>query len=178
MRPMVRCGPDKKLEELANQFLGKGNGRRGAARDAEKMSYESGFVSVDELHFYDPTNDWDTQDSVFAVVVDPGDIAYVAPTICSGVDDGNDVVRNPKLLERRALMRHVEDDDDWGPAEEEIPPLGVNDGDRKVCAKCKKSKGLMFFSPDARNVDGLHSWCKECRKEFTSQKRNNARSEH
>jgi hypothetical protein len=168
--PPVKSGVDRDLERLANKLLAEsvGKNERGIARDAEKMAYERGFLSVEELTVYDPANDWHTSDSVFSITVNPGDIDGVEPTIC---DDGNVRARNPAAQERLALKRHVEDSDRWGGTAEDIPLLGVNDGPRKVCAKCKRPKGLSLFSPDARNSDGLHSWCKECRKAFTSHKR-------
>ena len=173
----IKYGRDRDLEELADEFLNKGvrDNKRSPARDAEKMAYECGFISLEELRYYDPTNDWDTHDSAFTVFVEPSDLEFIDPSICDG-DDGNVRVRNSRLQERHALMRHVGDDDDWGPVGEEIPLLGVNEGPRKTCAKCKKPKGFMLFSPKADTKDGLHPWCKECRKEIVSQKRNNARS--
>lgn len=162
-------------QESADKILSASVGRnkRGIDRDIEKMSYECGLVSADELRHYDPSNDWDTQDSVFEVAIEPGDMDGIVSAMCS--DDGNVRAANPRMTKRQSLMRHIGDSDGGGPVREDIPMLGVNDGPRKVCAKCKRSKGHPFFSPDARNKDGLHSWCKECRKGFTSQKRKAAK---
>jgi len=33
----------------------------------------------------------------------------------------------------------------------------------KYCSKCRQDKRRSEFSPDERNIDGLHSFCKECR---------------
>jgi hypothetical protein len=62
-------------------------------------------------------------------------------------------------------MRHLDDVDNWGSSEEDIPLLGVNEGPRKVCSNCKKSKGLQYFSAHGRNADGLQSQCKQCRRD-------------
>lgn len=163
----VKYGKDDKLERLANKLLNAsvGDNKRGIERDIEKVSYEAGYITRDELQHYDPDNDWDAQDSVFAVAVDPSDLSTIEPTICVDFPDGNVRARNPKMQERRALTRQIGDEDGWGTTFEEIPLLGVNDGPRKICAKCKKTKGLHLFSSDKRNADGLHSWCKECRRE-------------
>lgn len=157
----VKYGTDKELEELANQLLaeGVGDNHRSIARDIEKMSHGSG-----PSEHYDPTNDWDTQDSVFTIYTQPNDLEFIEPSICDG-HDGNVRARNPALQQRKDLMRHVGEDDDWGPTREKIPLLGINEGPRKTCTKCKKSKGFMLFSPDTRNRDDLRSWCKQCEKE-------------
>ncbi|MDV3129098.1 hypothetical protein M1247_29625 [Mycobacterium sp. 21AC1] len=63
----------------------------------------------------------------------------------------------------RSLMRHIDDEDDYGDTFEYIPPLGDNKGPRKICSKCERSKGLQYFSPKADAKDGLHPWCKQCR---------------
>ncbi|MBB3752493.1 hypothetical protein FHT44_005005 [Mycolicibacterium sp. BK634] len=162
----VKYGKDEELERLANELLNGsvGENKRCVDRDIEKVSYELGLVSDDDLHHYDPNNDWDAQDSVFAVSVDPGDLSGIEPTICADVPDGNVRARNPKLHERRALTRHTGDDEAWGSTFEEIPLLGVNEGPRKVCTRCKQSRGLSLFSRDKRNVDGLRSWCRSCEK--------------
>lgn len=34
----------------------------------------------------------------------------------------------------------------------------------KICAYCKKEKDLSQFNKNLRNLDGLHSYCKECNK--------------
>lgn len=163
----VKYGKDDELEHLANKLLNGSVGvnKRGIDRDIEKVSYESGHIARDELEYYDPDNDWDSQDSVFAVTIDPSDLSGIEPTICADVPDGNVRARNPKLQERRALTRHTGDEDGWGTTFEEIPLLGVNEGPRKKCSKCRQSKGLSLFSPDTRNADGLRSWCKVCEKE-------------
>lgn len=160
----VKYGKDEDLERAADELLREGVGRnkRSVARDVEKLSYESGFISRDELRVYDPTNDWDTQDSAFAVLVDPASIENVDPTICADTPDGNVRASNPRALERKALMRHVGDEDNWGSSRENIPLLGDN-GDRKSCPKCGKSKSLDYFSPDRRGRYGRDNWCKACR---------------
>lgn len=33
----------------------------------------------------------------------------------------------------------------------------------KMCGKCCQWKNRVAFSPDKRNADGLHSYCKHCR---------------
>lgn len=127
------------------------------------MGYESGLIPAEDLQHYDPTNDWDTQDSAFSLTVAPSDIAYLSPSICSQVDDGNSRARNQRATERQSLMRHVGDIEDWGSTwEEESPPLGINKGPRKTCTKCKRAKGLQYFYANPRSKDGMHSWCKEC----------------
>lgn len=169
----LKFGYDKKLEKDADAWLKKGvrDNDRGIARDVEKMSFEHGFIAERDLRHYDPTDDWSTSDSVFALPLSPGDADIIEQTICADVDDGNTRARNPAMLERQALRRHTGDADGWGSDyEAEIPALGDN-GDRKRCTKCGRNKTLDQFSPDSRNRDQLHSWCKECRKELTSQKR-------
>ncbi len=37
-------------------------------------------------------------------------------------------------------------------------------GDRKICTKCKQSVLRHNFVKDKRADDGLHSWCKDCKK--------------
>jgi hypothetical protein len=172
----VKYGVDKKLEEEANRLLAEdaGENRRSVSRDVEKMRYEAGLISSEELHYYDPDNDWGTHDSAFTIYTEPSGLELIDPSICDG-NDGNVRDRSrvdPKLPvgvwgrageeERRGLSRHVQDDDNWGSTREENPLLGVNEGPRKVCTQCRKEKGLQFFSPDARNRDGLRSWCKGC----------------
>lgn len=158
----VKYGRDEGLEALADNLLNASvrDNARGIQRDIEKMSYEHGFITEDHLKHYDPANDWETLDSAFAIVIAPSDIEFI----------------EPGYSERRALVRHVGDGDDWGSSQEDIPLLGINDGPRKVCIRCKKPKGFMCFSPKDDAKDGLHPWCKECRKEFVSQQRNNSRS--
>ena len=34
---------------------------------------------------------------------------------------------------------------------------------KKLCSKCKQEKETTEFSPNNRNKDGLHSYCKQCR---------------
>lgn len=172
----AKTGRDDKLEAEANKLLteGVGENKRSLERDVEKMLYESGQKSVDELEHYDPDNDWHAQDSAYAVLVNPADIPGIEPTICD-MDDGNARVRNPKLRERQILMRHVDDTDSWGSAREFIPLLGVNDVRPKICTRCKLAKRTEYFSPDPRKRDGLQAWCKQCRKEVTSQQREKRR---
>lgn len=184
----VKYGVDKRLEEEANKFLAEGAGenRRSASRDAEKMRYEAGLISSEELHYYDPTNNWNTHDSAFVIVADPSDLKSIEPSICD-VDDGNVRAENRIRVEngetyrvppRQDLMRHVEDTDNWGSTNEEAPPLGVNKiTSGKACARCKLRKRLEYFSPDPRGKHGRDGWCKECRKGNMEQIRNNSRSE-
>lgn len=173
----IKHGRDKALEDLADQLLGKGTGsnKRSIDRDIEKRKYELGLIPLDELKHYDPSNDWDTHDSAFSIGCD--DVDDIMPTICVVRDDGNVRARNAELLERDAAMQHVDDADDWGPIAEPLPLLGANEGQRKVCTRCKQSKGLSLFSPKADAKDGLHPWCKECRKDTVSHIRRNSRSE-
>lgn len=163
----VKYGKDEKLEEEADRLLAEsvGENKRSIDRDAEKLSYPAGRITLGELRHYDPRNDWDTLDSVFTIVVDPGDIESFEPTICTDVDEGNIRARNPALRKRKDLMRHVGDDDNWGSAREEIPLLGVNEGPRKVCSRCGRPESFLLFSPDDRNRDGLRSWCMACERE-------------
>lgn len=41
----------------------------------------------------------------------------------------------------------------------------------KYCSKCRQEKARSQFSPDERNVDGLHVYCKDCRSRYTAEKR-------
>ncbi len=164
----VKYGLDKELEEEANRLLRQdiSENTRSVSRDVEKMRFEAGLISSEELQYYDPDNDWDTQDSAFAILVNPppgqqSDLDWVEAV--ADVDDGNVRARNDRAVERKKLRHIVNDGDNWGSTAEEIPLLGINEGPRKVCTKCKQSKGLTLFSPDNRNKDGLRSWCKECR---------------
>ena len=162
----VKHGRDKKLEDEANKWLAKnvGDNERSAARDAEKMSYEHGFITAEQLRYYDPTDDWTTADSVYAIPISPSDVDVIEPTICAGTDDGNVRARNTKLADRRALMRHIDDVSGWGSADESIPLLGANEGERKTCTRCGRSKGLDCFYSHPRTRDGLQSQCKPCQK--------------
>lgn len=163
----LKYGKDAKLEADANKWLAQsvGENKRSIARDVEKMAYEGGHRSLEELCHYDPVNDWATRDSAFSIAVDPGEVDWVESTICAEVDDGNIRRRHDQLLERKALMRHVGDSDSWGSdVEGDIPALGINNGDRKVCSNCGRSKGLDLFYGNSRSKDGLHSWCKSCLK--------------
>lgn len=162
----VKYGKDDELEKLADQLLNNsaGENKRSVDRDMEKMSYERGFISSEDLKFYDPTNDWDTHESPTVAPISPDDIPYVSSTICSEVNDGNIRARNPELPKRRALMRHVDDEAGWGSTGEDIPLLGANDGPRKVCTKCKQAKGLQYFYSHPRTRDRLQSQCKSCQK--------------
>lgn len=45
----------------------------------------------------------------------------------------------------------------------------------KFCSKCKQEKKRAEFSPDERNIDGLHSYCKDCRAKHTADTRANER---
>jgi hypothetical protein len=164
----VKFGRDKKLEDEANVWLAKGVGDndRSILRDAEKMSYEHGFISAEDLQHYDPIVDWKTTDSVYAIPINPADADAIESTICADVDDGNTRARNPRLLERQALMRHRTDEEGWGSiAEGPVPILGDNGGGvRKKCTKCGRLKGTDFFYAHPRTRDGLQSQCKSCQK--------------
>lgn len=164
---MIKYGVDEGLEARANEILYDqvGENSRSPHRDLEKVAYEKGFTPPEELQHYDPANDWDAQDSAYAIIASPNTISTVEPSLCSELDDGNTRSRNRKSEERRAQRRHLDDTDDWGSDHEDIPLLGVNEGPRKTCRQCKKPKGLSLFSPDARNSDGLRSWCRNCEKE-------------
>ena len=168
----ARKGRDANLEAEANAWLrqGVGKNKRSRERDFEKMGYEAGIYSVDELKHYDPTNDWDTRYSTKMVTSD--DIDYMPTTIT-----GDDNIRHEhlELVERHKLTAHTEDSDSGGRVFEELPELFDHDV-RKVCTKCNTAKGRECFSRDLRNKDGLHSWCKVCRKRLTSQSRERGRS--
>lgn len=181
----LRFGKDSKLEADADEWLARGVGenKRSKYRDIEKMSYEFGIISAEECEFYDPTNDWDTQDEVYVRAF--GNIDDAVPSLCSG-DDGNVRARSrmdPHLPpgvwgrageeERRGLSRHVDDDDDWGSGFEMVPILGgqpdldgrrQDEALRKTCTKCKRSLGRECFYKNPRAKDGFHAWCKPCLK--------------
>ncbi|AID58941.1 hypothetical protein PBI_GAIA_122 [Mycobacterium phage Gaia] len=162
-----KFGKDDNLEAKADRLLSKGVGKnkRSTQRDKEKMLHEAGLLEVDDLDAYDPTNYWSTQDAPNGeILMSPNSVVKVTPSIGSDVGDGNVRARNLKLSRRRALMHHVEDEDDWGGDREFIPLLGVNEGRRKTCTKCGRSKRVEFFSSDSRNVDGVRSWCRLCDK--------------
>lgn len=42
---------------------------------------------------------------------------------------------------------------------------------KKICHKCNKEKELSEFFKDNRYKDGLHSWCKDCRREYDKEYR-------
>lgn len=42
---------------------------------------------------------------------------------------------------------------------------------KKICHKCNKEKELSEFFKDNRYKDGLHSWCKDCRREYNKEYR-------
>ncbi|AEK09546.1 hypothetical protein LITTLEE_167 [Mycobacterium phage LittleE] len=161
----LRYGLDEALEKKAADWLSRGVGgnERSTQRTREKLLYEFGALTEDDLELYDPSNDWDTQDSAFSLMVSPRDLEALEPSICA---DDNSRARNQRMRERRALMRHVNDTDAWGPAaEDSIPPLGENEeAERKVCTKCKRLKRVEFFYAQPRNKDGYSSWCKSCQK--------------
>ncbi|QRY51777.1 hypothetical protein [Mycolicibacterium septicum] len=161
----AKTGRDDKLETEADKWLSKsvGKNKRSVERDVEKMLHESG--QAGELEHYDPDNDWDTQDAPNgAILINPADVVKVTPSICADMDDGNVRARNLNLSRRNALMRHMGDEDNWGSNREDIPLLGVYDGERKTCTKCGRTKRVEFFSPDKRNVGKVRSWCKLCEK--------------
>lgn len=143
------------------------------------MAYEAGLITSEEdLQYYDPTNNWDTLDSAYSLLTDPGDIEHVESSLCDG-DDGNVRARSrtPKMPdgvwgragaeELRRLKRQVNDHDDWGPTyDKEIPPLGINEyTDHNVCTRCNLAKRREYFPTDPRKENGLHSWCKRCQRE-------------
>lgn len=171
---VVKYGKDEKLEKWADKLLADsvGKNKRSTKRDREKMAYENELVSAADLHYYDPTNDWDTLDAPGDILVSPSDVVNFSPSICVDVDDGNIRVSNYSLARRRALMKHVDDEDGWGTDREEYPLPPSDIGERKVCAKCGRSKGLECFSPKKDAKDGKHPWCKPCRKGIVSQARN------
>ncbi len=130
---MAKHGRDQALEQLADKLLSEGVGanKRSLARDIEKMSYQSGHIPLAELQHYDPANDWDSQDEPWTLIVD--DVTTITPSLCTA-DDGNVRARSredPSLPpgvwgrageeERRKLLRHVADGDDWGSTRESIP---------------------------------------------------------
>jgi hypothetical protein len=163
----IRQGKDARLEALANELLSDSAGpnERSLDRDIEKMAYQSGRIGRDELKHYDPDNDWDTLETAYSMSHSPGDLDGITPTESYGR------ARNQGADRKALLAHHVGDSDPWGRATEHIPALGAYDRGRKTCTKCGITKGVGLFSPDARNKDGRHSWCKACRKAFTSQKR-------
>lgn len=164
----AKFGRDDKLETEADKWLSEGvrDNARSLERDIEKMSHEAGTLWLGEAEYYDPLNDWDTQDSAYAILMD--DLSGVEPTICADVDDGNSRARNRTMQERQKLMEHLDENADWGSTRESVPLLGANDGPRKVCTKCGKAKGLQYFYAQPRNKDGLSSWCKNCQKSINS----------
>ncbi|MGY4710166.1 hypothetical protein ACXDF8_11525 [Mycolicibacterium sp. CBM1] len=175
-------GKNNTLEAAANEWLAKdvGENTRSIDRDIEKVQYESGQILRDELRLYDPRNDWDTQDSAYSILIDPGDMAYVTPSLCDG-HDGNVRARDREdpntppgtwgavgIRERQKMTRHVGDEDDWGATYEDIPPLGQNTRDPtlgKRCTRCNLIKLNKYFGPEKRNSDGMRSWCKQCDRE-------------
>ncbi len=169
----VKHGRDPDLERLADKILTEGlsDNKRSIDRDIEKMMYQGGHLTMEELRVYDPGNDWDTQDSAYSILVEPAKMQYIEPSITHG--DENVRARNPRLLERQALMRHV---GEGNSPPEDIPLLGINDGRRKVCGRCQQAKGLPLFSPKNDAKDGLHPWCKKCRKDTVPQNRKTSRS--
>lgn len=180
----VKYGKDDKLEADADKLLADSAEESGRSedRDIEKMSYEAGLISVGDLKFYDPVRDWDTQDSAFAICVDPGDMVHIPSSICDG-SDGNVRREYREQVERRELMQHLDCEDDWSSPPEDIPLLGANGATGgKVCTKCQLRKRLEYFSADPRNKkDGLHSWCRSCHREYlrlTYEKRKKRRSKN
>lgn len=200
---LVKFGVDEALEADANRLLAKGakakpTGKRKQQWDIEKLLYESG-TPLDELSLYDPSNDWDTQDSAYTLPVD--NIGPISASECNGggvweedgdgnpvwvaTDDGNSRARSredPALPpgtwgrageeERRDLTGHVGDEDSWGSAGEYVPLLGANDiTGGKTCARCQLRKRLEYFSPDRRGKQGRDNWCKLCRMEQRREKR-------
>lgn len=43
----------------------------------------------------------------------------------------------------------------------------------KICTKCKQSKDVSNFNNSNKTKDGLNTWCKECKKEYDTQYREN-----
>ncbi|AYB69645.1 hypothetical protein SEA_KALAH2_158 [Mycobacterium phage Kalah2] len=162
----VKHGRDEKLEADADEWLSRGVGdnERSDERTLEKLLYDLGRLSREDLQLHNPDYDWDTQYSAFALTVSPADLVTLEPSI-GDVGDGNIRARNPRSAARRALMRHIDDEGGWGSAAaDEIPPLGLNKGDRKTCTKCKKAKGLDYFYAHPKTRDGLQSQCKACQR--------------
>ena len=160
----MKTGRDADLEKQANELL-KAHSRpqtNSLERDIEKMKYEHGFISEDELEHYDPTNDWDAIDSAYQIVTGADDLDYVDGT----ADAENIIERNAELLQRRKLMQHADDNEEPViDGAETIPPLGANTGWRKTCTCCGRSKGKGSFGRDSRNKDGHRSWCHSCERE-------------
>lgn len=62
-----------------------------------------------------------------------------------------------EIIPRKVSEQYRKEYEDWY-------YLNVEKGQYKVCGKCGEVKLTSNFSPDKRNKDGLHSYCKECRK--------------
>ncbi|QZH68316.1 hypothetical protein [Mycolicibacterium farcinogenes] len=165
----MKTGRDAKLEKEANALLKASAKPKGARedREIERAMYEAGLLTLEELKFYDPVNDWDSKHSAYTLTT--SDIDAIEPTLGAERDDGLERRRNRRREEKLPLLRHVdlESEDDWpSPPEKPAPKLGQLDkGGRKTCTSCGISKGLEFFSPYRRNADGLHSSCKTCRRQ-------------
>lgn len=180
----LRYGKDAHLEELADRLLaaGAGENRRSAARDIEKMRFESRLLPI-VLTVYDPEHDWQSHDEPWTIPV--SDIALFTPSECSG-GDGNTRALSKEdpstpdgqwgrggAEELRRARRHVDDEDSWGSTFEYIPPIGPDRSiERKVCSKCNRLKRLQHFYAQPRNRDGYSSWCKACQKKSIKHSRN------
>lgn len=158
---VVKFGRDDALEEWADELLGD-CGERSDERDREKVAYEYGLIEYDDLQYYDPDADWQTKDSGYAILVSPADMVYIEPTICTEVNDGNVRAKNLRMAERRSLMGVSSEDDSWGTAQEDVPLLGVNEGERKTCPGCGRSKGLSCFYAQPGNKDKRATLCMVC----------------
>ena len=173
----VKHGRNAKLEAEAKELLAKSvrKQKRSPARDAEKMAYEHGFITADELQHYDPNDTWTTVDSAFQIITGAADIDYLDGT----ADEENIIHRHDQLVKRRELMRAVDDDSDplIEGDEDHVPPLGAYDVRPKICTRCNRPKRRDQFSPDKRKNDGLQSQCKKCHAEITAQNRKNSRSQ-
>ncbi|WP_131806210.1 hypothetical protein [Mycolicibacterium conceptionense] len=165
----MKTGRNTDLEKQANALL-KGSAKPKGTRDdreLERAMFEAGMLTLEELKFYDPANDWDAKHSAYTLVA--ADIDEIEPTLGAERDDGLERRRNRRREEKLPLLRHVdlESEEDWpSPPQKPAPALGQLDkGPRKTCSSCGLSKGVEFFSPYSRNADGLHSICKTCRRE-------------
>ncbi|WP_212808831.1 hypothetical protein, partial [Acinetobacter baumannii] len=67
----VKHGRDEKLEADADEWLSRGVGdnERSDERTLEKLLYDLGRLSREDLQLHNPDYDWDTQYSAFALTV-------------------------------------------------------------------------------------------------------------
>lgn len=181
----LRYGRDEKLEADADELLGE-KSRRSDDRLTEKLLFEAGMISEDDLTVFDPADDWNTQWSAYTLYMES--IDGITPSLC-GEGDGNVRARareDPSLppgkwgvigIEaRKKLTRRTDDEMDWGSTHEDIPLLG-SPGERKTCALCQRSKRLEQFSLDARGKRGVDNWCRMCRRERMRERRRKNREQ-